>query len=53
MVICVEVTKDSHPPSANAHSLFVELARNISQIPFFQVKIGFGRTYDQVLKHKQ
>ena len=48
MVICIEITDDSHPPSRRAQPLFVELAREVSQIPFFRVKIGFGRTYDQV-----
>lgn len=48
MVICIEITDDSHPPSRRAQPLFVELAREVSQIPFFRVKIGFGRTYDQL-----
>lgn len=48
MVICVEITDDSHPGSCRAQPKFVELARDMSQIPFFRVKIGFGRTYDEV-----
>lgn len=48
MVICIEITDDSHPPSRRIQPIVVDLAREISQIPFFRVKIGLGRTYDQV-----
>ena len=47
--MCVEVTDDAHPGSRRAQSLVVDLAREVSQIPFFRVKIGFGRTYDEVV----
>ena len=49
MVMCVEVTDDSHPGSVRAQPLFIDLAREVSQIPFFQVKLGgFGRSHDEV-----
>ena len=48
MVICVEVTEDSHPGCRRVQPLFVDLAREVSQIPFFRVKIGLGRTFDEV-----
>ena len=48
MVICIEITDDSHPPSRRIQPIVIDLAREISQIPFFRVKIGLGRTYDQV-----
>lgn len=48
MVICIEITDDNHAPSRRVQPLIVDLAREISQIPFFRVKVGFGRTYDQV-----
>ena len=51
MVICIEVTDDSHPPSKRLQPLVVDLAREVQQIPFFRVKIGFGRTYDQVVDY--
>ena len=48
MVICVEVTDDSHQGSRSVQPMFVDLAREISNIPFFRIKIGFGRTFDQL-----
>lgn len=48
MVICVEVTDDDHPPCKRIQPHIVDLAREISQIPFFRVKIDQGRTFDQV-----
>ena len=48
MVICIEITDDSHPPSKRLQPPVVDLAREVQQIPFFRVKIGFARTYDQV-----
>ena len=48
MVICIEITDDSHPPSKWLQPLVVDLAQEVQQIPFFRVKIGFARTYDQV-----
>ena len=48
MVICVEVTKDSHQGSRSVRPMFVDLAREISNVPFFRIKIGFGQTFDQL-----
>ncbi|XP_003388321.1 PREDICTED: uncharacterized protein LOC100631577 [Amphimedon queenslandica] len=48
MVICVEVTDDSHPPSRRMQPHIVNLAREVPQIPFFRAKIGLGRTYDEL-----
>ena len=53
MVICVEVTDDSHPPSRRMQPHIVNLAREIQQIPFFRAKIGLGRTYDEVLESER
>ena len=48
MVICIEITDDSHPSSQRVQPLIVNLAREISQIPFFRVKFEVLHTYDQV-----
>jgi hypothetical protein len=49
MVVCIEITDDSHPPSKRIQPLIVDLAREVSQIPFFRVKIGTGSSsHDQV-----
>ncbi len=51
MVMCVEVTDDTHPPSVRAQPLFMELARDVSQIPFFRVRLGsgiLGHSHDEV-----
>ena len=48
MVICIEITDDSLPSSQRIQPLIVNLAREISQIPFFRVKFEVLHTYDQV-----
>lgn len=48
MVICVEVTDDDHPGSRQVQPLFMDLARELPQIPFFRVKVGFGRAFKEV-----
>ena len=48
MVIGVEVTDDSHSGSRSVQPLFVDLAREVPNIPFFRIKIGFGRAYTQL-----
>ena len=45
MVIAVEVTDDSNE---NSQRLFLDLAREYDGMPFLRVKIGLGRTFDQV-----
>ena len=39
MVICVELTDDSHPPSRRIQPLFMDLAREVEKIPFFRAKV--------------
>ena len=48
MVICVEVTDDTHSGSRSVQPLFVDLAREVPNIPFFRIKIGFGRAFTQL-----
>ncbi len=50
MVICLEVTDDQHAGCKQVQPLFMNLARKIEQIPFFRVKIGIGKSYNQVTK---
>lgn len=48
MVICIELTKDSHPASRRVQPLFMDLAREVSKVPFFRAKITEDFTFAQV-----
>ena len=52
MVICIEVTDDNHAPSKRMQPHFVNLAREVPNIPFFRARIGLGRTFDEVRERK-
>ena len=49
----MEVTKESHLPSLNTHPYFLELAKSVPNIPFFQLKTNevLGRTFNKVYRH--
>ena len=53
MVICVEVTDDNHAPSKRMQPHFVNLAREVPNIPFFRARIGLGRTFDEVRERER
>ena len=53
MVICIEVTDDNHAPSKRMQPHFVNLAREVPNIPFFRARIGLGRTFDEVRKRER
>ena len=53
MVICIEVTDDNHAPSKRMQPHFVNLAREVPNIPFFRARIGLGRTFDEVRERER
>lgn len=50
-VICFEITDDGHPPSKRLQGPVMDLAREMENVPVFRVKIGFGRTFDEVKRY--
>lgn len=53
MVICVEITDDDHPGSRRVQPMFMDLAREISQIPFFRAKITPIHSFAKVQNSNQ